>query len=240
MTDPQTRHSRGLLVVVLLGIIFFALLGLIVLKTGGQKPQQAAASETVTVLPQKIRIRSEANARAGVVATATSGEQLQMLEDQGVWVRVQTSDGLTGWAERANLERTVERERRLARYAAIRRLPALAGVTTDRAQLYAGPGIFYPVVGDLRGGTSVRVYTRDHDFYAVDFNNQIAYADIDRVDVTASGSPELNVATTQTAPSTATDAASTAPTTTEQPPAQTASATPPPPRPTETAEPIDR
>jgi TonB family protein len=228
LTDPHTRHTRGLLVVILLGVIFFALLALIVVKAGNRKSNQPAQAETVTVLPQRIRIRTEANARAAVVATATNGEQLQMLEDQGAWVRVQTNDGLTGWAERANLERTGERDRRLARYAAIRKLPVLAGVTTDRAQLYAGPGIFYPLVGELPAGSSVRVYTRDHDFYAIEHLDQIAYADIDHIDVNASGLPQLNVATTSAAP-TATDTSAPPPTTTTSEQAATASAAPEPP-----------
>ncbi|HEY3054291.1 MAG TPA: SH3 domain-containing protein, partial [Thermoanaerobaculia bacterium] len=215
MTDFQTRHTRGLLIVILLGIIFFALLALIILRTGGRMVTTGPRSETVTVLPLRIRIRTEANARAPVVATATSGEQLQMLEEQGAWVHVQTGDGLSGWAERVNLERTAERERRLARYQAIRKLPMLAGVTTDRSPLYAGPGIFYPLVGEMPAGTSVRVFTRDHDFYAIDYNDQIAYADIDKVDVTASGTPQLNVATTSTTP---TETAAPPTTTTEPPP----------------------
>jgi TonB family protein len=215
LTDFQTRHTRGLLIVILLGIIFFALLALIILRTGGRMVTTGPRSETVTVLPLRIRIRTEANARAPVVATATSGEQLQMLEEQGAWVHVQTGDGLSGWAERVNLERTAERERRLARYQAIRKLPMLAGVTTDRSPLYAGPGIFYPLVGEMPAGTSVRVFTRDHDFYAIDYNDQIAYADIDKVDVTASGTPQLNVATTSTTP---TEAAAPPTTTTEPPP----------------------
>ena len=222
MTDPQTRHTRGLLVVILLGVIFFALLALIILRSGS-KTTPPPASETVTVLPLRIRIRTEANARAPVIATATSGEQLQMLEDQGAWVHVQTGDGLSGWAERANLERTAERDRRLARIAAIRKLPMLSGVTTDRAALYAGPGIFYPLVGEVPAGTSVRVYTRDHDFYAIDHNDSIGYADIDRVDVSASGLPQFNVATTSngTQPA-ATETTSTYATTTtsEAPPPQ--------------------
>lgn len=225
MTDPDTRHTRGLLVVILLGVIFFALLALIILRSGGKKTQQGPMAETVTVLPLRIRIRTEPNARAPVVATATSGEQLQMVEDQGAWVRVQTGDGLTGWAERVNLERTAERERRLARYTAIRKLPALAGVTTDRAQLYAGPGIFYPLLGALPGGTSVKVYTRDHDFYAIDYSDQIAYTSVDDVDVTASGTPQLNVATTSAPPTETTDTTGTAATTTTSAqPAETASA----------------
>jgi TonB family protein len=212
LTDPHTRHTRGLLIVILLAVIFFVLIALIILKTGGKKPiTTGPQAETVTVLPLRIRIRTEPNARAAVVATATNGEQLQMLEDQGAWVRVQTGDGLTGWAERANLERTAERERRLARYTAIRKLPVLEGVTTDRVQLYAGPGIFYPLVGALPSGTAVKVFTRDHDFYAIDYNEQIAYADIDDVDVSASGT-QFNVASST---------AATAPTETEAPPATT-------------------
>lgn len=224
MTDPQTRHTRGLLVVILLGVIFFALLALIILKTGGHKTPAGPQPETVTVLPIRIRIRTQPNATAPVVATATTGEQLQMIEDQGAWVRVQTGDGLTGWAERVNVERTAERERRLARYAAIRKLPALQGVTTDRAQLYAGPGIFYPLVGALPAGTNVHVFTRDHDFYAIDYNDQIAYANIDDVDVTTSGTPQLNVATTSTPPTTTETTGTAATTTTSAQPAETSSA----------------
>ena len=203
MTDAQTRHSRGLLVVIALALVFFTLLALIILKTGGEEDAPEKVTETLTVLPIRIRIRTEPNARAAVVATATTGETLRMLEDQGTWVRVEKTDGLTGWADRSNLERTSERERRLARYVAIRKLPALAGVTSTRAQLFAGPGIFYPMVGELPAGTSVKVFTRDHDFYALDFQDRIAYTDIDAVDVTASGSPQFDVATATTPEATA-------------------------------------
>ena len=194
MTDARTRHTRGLLVVIGLAVIFFTLLALILLRTGGEEPE-TPATEMLTVLPIRIRIRTEANARAAVVATATTGETLRLVEDQGAWVRVEKNDGLSGWAERAYLERTAERERRLSRYAAIRRLPALGGVTTTRTQLFAGPGIFYPLAGELPAGTSVKVFTRDHDFYAIDYRDQIAYADVESIDVTASGSPQFDVAT---------------------------------------------
>jgi TonB family protein len=201
LTDAPTRHHRGLLVVILLGAIFFTILGLIVLRPGrASRDADASRSQTLVVLPMRIRIRTEPNVRSPVVATATSGERVTLLEEQGPWVRVQTNDNLSGWAERINLERTTERERRLGRFQAIRRLPSLAGVTTTRAPLYAGPGIFYPLVGELPTGTSVRVHTRDHDFYAVDYHDQIAYADVEDVDVTASGSAQLDVQTTGAAP----------------------------------------
>src|SRR5215210_1028554 len=111
MTDARTRHGRGLAIVILLAVIFFALLALIILKGGKHAPeQQAAESETLTVLPASIRIRTEPQARAAVVAQAKSGERLTLLEDRGAWVRVETHEGLSGWAERANLERTAERQ----------------------------------------------------------------------------------------------------------------------------------
>ena len=199
MADSATRHGRGLAVVIGLAVVFFLLLGLIVLRSGKDEREVVRESETLTVLPMRIRIRTEPNARAPVVTTATSGDRVTLVEDRGAWVQVKTSDGLTGWAERANLERTAELKRRIARYENIRKLPPLKGVATERTQLYAGPGIFYPLVGELDDGTDVVVYTRDHDFYAIEHGKAIAYADVDAVDVTASGAPQFDVATTDTA-----------------------------------------
>ncbi|HEX8408537.1 MAG TPA: TonB family protein [Thermoanaerobaculia bacterium] len=200
MTDARTRHGRGLAVVIFLAVLFFVLLGLIILKTGGHKKEEAAPIETLTVLPARIRIRTEPHARAPVVATATNGDRVTLLEDRGAWVRVQTADGLAGWAERSALEKTVEQQRRVKRAETIRKLPPLQGVVSDRAQLYAGPGIFYPLMGEVAEGTQVVVYTRDHDFYAIEHGTSIAYASVDAIDVTASGSPQLEVQTASVAP----------------------------------------
>jgi TonB family protein len=223
MPDSQTRHSRGLAIVIFLAIVFFVLLALIVMHGGESEPKKVSTSETLTVLPMRIRIRTEPQARAAVVATATTGERLTLVEDRGAWVRVKTGDNLEGWAERANLERTAEQQRRLARYAAIKRLPPLKGVTTDRVELYAGPGIFYPLVGELPSGTDVVVYTRDHDFFAVEREGAIAYAGVDDVDISSSGTRQLEVQTTETSPEETTSA--------EPPPTETSAEMPP----TETA-----
>lgn len=237
MADLQTRHSRGLIVVIILGVIFFALLGLIVLRTDSGTTAISPLRETLTVLPVRIRIRTDPQARAPVVATATTGEQLTMLEDRGAWVRVQTRDELTGWAERANLERTSEQQRRLKRTEAIRKLPPLKGEATDRTPLYAGPGIFYPLVGDLAGGTAVTVYTRDHDFFAIQHGKGIAYVDVDAVDISASGT-QLNVQTSS-------DVATMTSTDTEAPPMADNTMTEPPatmtePEPAPAPEPVER
>jgi TonB family protein len=218
-TPAQTRHTRGVFVVILLGVIFFTLLAMLIITTGRKHSEATPQTETLTVLTQRLRIRTEPNAKAPVVATASAGDQLVLLEDHGQWVRVQAADGLSGWAERGALERTIERDRRLGRYAAIRKLPPLRGVATGRTVLYSGPGIFYPVIGELPAHSDVRVFTRDHDFYAIDSQGQVAYVDVDAIDVSGSGTPQLEVRTTSTGP---------APTET------TASVTPP----TETATPV--
>jgi TonB family protein len=200
MSDNATRHKRGLIVVIVLAVIFFALLAAIVMNRGsGNTTETVAKAEELNVLPVRIRIRTEPHARAPVVATATSGEHVTMLEDRGAWVRVQTADGLSGWAERANLERTIETERRKIRYEAIRRLPPLKGKASERAPLYAGPGIFYPLIGELPEGSNATVYTRDHEFYAIEYGKQVAYASVDVIDVSASGA-QLEVQTSSAEP----------------------------------------
>ncbi|HYM62623.1 MAG TPA: TonB family protein [Thermoanaerobaculia bacterium] len=217
----QDRGGRGLVVLIILGAIFLGLIVLIVLTAGRKRAEAPPQAETLTVLPQRVRIRTEPNAKAPVVASATSGEKLILLEERGGWTRVQDPDGLSGWVERNSLERTTERERRLARYEAIRRLPPLTGTATQRTPLYAGPGIFYPVVGELAEQTPLKIFTRDHDFYAIDRDGQVAYADIDAIDVTASGAAQLNVQTSET------PAAPTETTATPAPPATQTTTAPP-------------
>jgi TonB family protein len=208
MPDAQTRHTRGLTVVIILGVIFFALLALLIVRSGKRPEAPPAASETLSVLSLRARLRTQPTASAPVVATAANGEKLIVLEDRGAWVRVQDDDGMTGWAERNSLERTSERARRLARYETIRKLPVLNAMVSGRTPLYAGPGIFYPIIGELPAETQVKVYTRDHDFYAIDHDNQIAYADVDAIDVSSAGTRQVDVHTdtnaTDTAAATAT------------------------------------
>src|SRR5262245_3341335 len=199
MADSEKRHTRGLLVVIVLGVVFFALLTLVILHSGKQPPKPPAQSETLSPLPLRLRLRTLPSANAPAVATASQGEKLMVLEDRGAWVRVQNEEGLAGWAERNALERTSERERRLGRYEAIRKMPALNAIVTNRTPLYAGPGIFYPIIGELSPDTQVRVYTRDHDFYAIDHNDNIAYADVDAIDVSATPR-QLEVKTEPNAP----------------------------------------
>jgi TonB family protein len=199
------RHSRGLFVVIVLAVVFFTLLAMIIVNSGRHGAPPAAQAETLSVVPLHIRLRTEPTAKAPVVATEEQGEKLIVLDDRGEWVRVQDGDNLVGWVERNSLERTSERERRLARYGAIRKLPVLGGIVSERAPLYGGPGIFYPIIGELTPETQVKIYTRDHDFYAIEHDGQIAYADVDAIDVSAAGRQlEVHTDTTSTTENTAT------------------------------------
>jgi TonB family protein len=68
----------------------------------------------------------------------------------------------------------------------------------------------------------VKVYTRDHDFYAIDHDNQIAYADVDAIDVSSAGTRQVEVHTDTTATESAqaTASAEPPPATESQPPVE--------------------
>ena len=226
MTSAEVRHRRGLLVVILLGVIFLALLSALILASGKRRDDTTAQSESLSVLPLRVRLRTEPSTKSPVVATETEGTKLRVIEDRGAWVRVQDGEGISGWTERNSLERTSERARRLARYESIKKLPALAAIVTERTPLYAGPGIFYPIMGELSAANQVRVYTRDHDFYAIDHNGEIAYADVDAIDVSSAGTRQLDVSTPPAPTETTASAEPPPPTeTTEAPPPATTSTT---------------
>src|SRR5437667_5871772 len=95
MTTPKVRHHRGTLVVILLGLIFLALLSALVFTTG-RRPARGttASSESLSALPLRIRLRTQPNATAPVVATETEGTKLLLLEDRGGWVRLQDPEGI--------------------------------------------------------------------------------------------------------------------------------------------------
>ena len=105
MTSAEVRHRRGLLVVILLGAVFLALLSALILASGKRRDDTTAQSESLSVLPLRVRLRTEPNTKSPVVATETEGTQLRVVEDRGPWVRVQDSEGISGWTERNSLER---------------------------------------------------------------------------------------------------------------------------------------
>ncbi|HXI14044.1 MAG TPA: TonB family protein [Thermoanaerobaculia bacterium] len=205
-TRPRARQSRGLFVVILLALIFFALIGALLFLPSRDREPRAAETE-LFVIPAQLRLRTAPSGKAAVLGSVKREERLILLEDQGAWVRVESRGGLSGWTERSLLEAAAEHERRTSRTASIRRLPPLNGIVDKKTPIYSGPGMFYPVSGELVQGSRVKVYTRDHDFFAVEANGEIAYVDVDAVNVTASeGSPRFEVAAADRDPAQATRA----------------------------------
>jgi TonB family protein len=181
------------MIVVFLAIIFFALLAVLLSFRRSDDRSPSIRDESLFVVPIRVRIRTQPTAKAPVLGFATRGQKLRLLDDQGSWVRVETEAGVIGWAERSALEGSLEHERRQTRLAAIRKLPPLDGVLLQSTPLYSGPGIFYPLVGEAKSGQKVRVFTRENDFYAIDFDGDIAYAGIDALTITSPGA-QLEVA----------------------------------------------
>lgn len=217
--NEQTTHRggrRGILILAVLALVFFGLLGAIFFFAGRTAaPPPAPTATNLFVIPGRLKVRTQPVANAPVVTSAERGAKLALVEDRGAWVRVKAADGLEGWAERSLLEGEAEHQRRGSRIASILRLPPLDGVVQQRTPLYSGPGIFYPLVGELQRAVRVKVFTRDHDFYAVDHAGDVAYAEVDAIDLSGSrGSAELEVGGTQVPAS-------------ETAPPETASAAPP-------------
>lgn len=193
---PATTPSgkRGIVVIVVLGAIFFLLLILLLRAVGNQGGLEVARNEEFFVMPLRLRIRTQPSAKGPVLVTAVRGDKLMLVEDRGDWVRVRTTDGMVGWADRSGLEGSREHERRIARAAAIRKLPTLDALVDRRVPLYAGPGIFFSIIGEIDAGKRVKIYTRDHDFYAIESGDDIAYAEVDALSISSSGTPQFEVA----------------------------------------------
>ncbi len=197
MKSPlRTENARrGMLLITVLAIVFFSLLVLLVLFWPREASRETEPSSTTRawVLPSELKLHTRPNGKAPVVARLERGAEVTLVETRGSWAHVQASGGNEGWAERNALEGPDEHQRRLVRADEIRKLPPLDAQVEKSTSLYAGPAFYYPVVGEIGRGEKVRVYTRDHEFYAIDAGGRIAYADVDAIDLSVGG-PQFRIA----------------------------------------------
>ena len=193
------RSAAGIALIAFLAIVFVLLIVLVLRVSRSSTPAPAPSeSSEVYVVPLGLRLRAEPNTRAEILATLPRSTQLTLLEMEGAWARVRLTDGREGWTDRNALESAGDRDRRMKRATAIRELPPLEGRVINDAQLYAGPGLFYPVIGQLEQNSEIRVFTRDHEFYAVDLGDGIAYAEVQAVELSDTGDYRFDVAATDT------------------------------------------
>ena len=213
---PAKRPLSGIVVVLVLGMIFAGLM-IGIMALGGRRGPDRAASRVHYVIAAELKVRVQPQPNAPVLTSVSREARVEILEESGVWVKVRTVDGSIGWAERGQIAGQKEYERRMARARAILKLPSLEGYVTERAALHAGPGHYYPIIGQLATGTKVRVFTRDHDFYAIESGGSVAYAEIDSIELAPQPSEEIEVAAADTA----------TPDTTPAPPPEVAQVAPP-------------
>lgn len=202
MADPKDHEAarkkanRGVWVILALAAIFFSFVVLLLLGGADRPDRGTEAAEELFVIPSSLRLRAEPSLRSAILTTLERGERLEEVSAEGSWVQVRRQDGTVGWAERSYLEAKTEHERRVARRNSIRLLPPLHGNVERKAPVYAGPGIFYPIIGELEPGKEVTVYTRDHDLYAVDLGGEVGYAEVDAIDLSTAGASLFEVAAT--------------------------------------------
>lgn len=196
---PPSRSAAGIALIAFLAVVFVVLLVLVLRSSRTDSTPAMRDTSEVYVVPLGLRLRAEPNTRAQIIATLPRGTRLTLLEMDGAWARVRTEEGRTGWTDRNALESAADRERRMKRATAIRELPPLEGKVLSDTQLYAGPGLFYPVIGKLEANSNVRVFTRDHEFYAVGMQEGIAYAEVQAIELSDAGGFKFDVAATDTA-----------------------------------------
>ena len=200
MADPKDHEAarkkanRGVWVILALAAIFFSFVLLLLLGGTNRRGPGKETAEELFVIPSSLRLRAEPSLRSAILTTLERGERLTEVSAEGSWVQVRREDGTLGWAERSYLEAKTEHERRVARRNTIRLLPPLQGNVERKAPVYSGPGIFYPIIGELEPGKEITVYTRDHDLYAVDLAGDVGYAEVDAIDLSTAGAALFEVA----------------------------------------------
>lgn len=199
-TPRPARSNQGIWVILVLAAVFFAIVIALLVSTGKEPRPEVETLENLYVLPSTLRLRTEPNLEAPVVANLQRGEELEQLAQEGSWVQVRRSDGSIGWAERTFLETATDHDRRVARYNAIRLLPPLEGEVERKVPLHSGPGVFFPVIGELDAGSQVTVYTRDHDFYAIEIGGEVAFAEVGAIDLSEAGAAVFEVAASDEEP----------------------------------------
>jgi TonB family protein len=197
---PAKRPLSGIVVVLVLGVIFAGLM-FGIMAIGSRRAPDRSASKVYYVIAPELKVRVQPQPNAPILTSVDREARVEILEESGIWVKVRTVDGSTGWADRSQIAGQKEYERRMARARAILKLPALEGYVTERTALYAGPGHYYPILGQVETGAKVRVFTRDHEFYAVEHRGAVAYGEVDAIELAPQASEELEVAAADTATS---------------------------------------
>ena len=161
------RFSRRAVLIASLVILVLSIGALATLFKPRAAPRAAAPPRiAATVTADEAELKSEPSAGARTVAKLARGARLEIRQEAGLWVEVQSTSG-KGFLPAESLERDSDRDARKRRASTVFSFPVVSGVVAEDAELRAAP---FPVAaqsGSLPKGTVVSVYAVDHDYYAL-------------------------------------------------------------------------
>jgi len=114
-----------------------------------------------TVTSSMVNLRSQPTTDSELISTLTQGASLTLLEQQGDWYRVKTSEGNEGWVAGwlINVEQAV--------------IPAEAFVTilNPDTNVRSGPGTTYDIVGRVQAGERYAIVKKEDDWFRIKLKN---------------------------------------------------------------------
>jgi TonB family protein len=158
---------------------------LVLLFRPAASPPVAGAGESApaTVTVAEAELKREPRAESATVARLTRGARVEVRRDDGPWIEVLTKDA-SGYLPVQALERDADRHSRERRAGTILSFPPVSGVVVEDTDLVLAPFPMGPRAGRLEKGTTVRIYSVDHAFYALRGpDGGLAFVDSAKVDV---------------------------------------------------------
>jgi protein TonB len=141
--------------------------------------QESGATVTVAQAP----VRSQPDAASETTATLPRGARVEVLRDLGLWMEIRAKDA-AGYLPAEALERDSDREARARRAGTVLSFTPVSGVVVEDTPLRLAPFPMAPRAGALSKGTTVRIYSVDHAYYALKGpDGGLAFVDSASVDV---------------------------------------------------------
>jgi TonB family protein len=181
----SARFSRRAVLVASIAVLAFCAVAIPWLLRPRPIPVAAGQEENVpaTVTVEQVEVKREPREESATVATLLRGARLEVRRDAGLWIEVRTKEA-SGFLPAEALERDSDREARTRRAGTILAFPPVSGVVAEDADLLLAPFPMAARAGRLEKGTTVRVHSVDHSYYALRGpDGGLAFVDSAKIDV---------------------------------------------------------
>jgi TonB family protein len=136
-----------------------------------------------TVTVEEAELKAEPNSRSPSIALLPRGTRVAVRDEAGLWVQARAKD-VSGFLPVASIERDSDRETRLRRAGTILSFAPVSAVLLEDADLLLAPFPMAPRAGRLEKGTTIRIHSVDHAYYALRGpDGGLAFVDSGKVDV---------------------------------------------------------